>query len=98
MSMNNMTKKYNTTFDWIVNRLKFKYKENELIIKDIQNFNNEYIHIPKNLNMHKVDELCKKYYPDFNMMKCEGMTMGYTNKERDQIRSMIKDIATSIGE
>lgn len=93
-----MTKNYNLNFSWIVNRLKFKYKENVDIINNIQQFNSEYIHIKKNINKHTIDNLCQKYYPDFHIMKCEGMSIGYTIKEQNKIRDMIKGIINSIAE
>lgn len=80
---------------WLLNRLKFKHKEQENIVYHINDILNNYVLFPKKVPIQLIDSICKKHYPDFDMQKSPEMNMGYTDSERMQIRNLVLDILST---
>lgn len=81
---------------WLSNRLIFKhgYIEQDSIIKkllDLGTRSNEII-----INNNDLDLIISKYYVDFFLEKSEDANIGYTDKERNQIRQYIKSLVSDI--
>lgn len=90
----------NTDFiSWFFNRIIKKHKEPNIIVTRFKNIlsdnKKEFYKIPSTLF---IDNLCKKYYPDFEMEKSTEPAWGYTEEERNRIRQFIKDIYVDIAE
>lgn len=82
----------NEFLGWLANRLQFKFKEDPTITNSLNNILSNYKLIPKRIPIELIDEICKKHYPDFDLEKVSDLNMGYTNKERMQIRDFVIDI------
>lgn len=70
-------------------RLKHKYKENVIIINKIDQIKDKFILLPKQINIDTLDKICKKFYFDFDMEKSTDINLGYTEDEKNKIRTMI---------
>lgn len=73
-------------------RLKHKYNESSEILSKLQNIHNDYTLIPNKLDITVIDQICKKFYYDFDMEKCTDIKLGYTDEERNRIRIMMINI------
>lgn len=81
---------------WLTNRLKFKYKEDDSVLIQINNLLDNYQIFPKKISLEIIDKICKKYYPDFEMEKVPEMNIGYTTSERVQIRNFVIGIIQEV--
>ena len=84
---------------WLINRLIYRhhYADRDPIImslKDIQ----QLIHFPKDINIEddELDQIIIKYYADFNIDKCDGLNIGFTENERVLLRKSIRNITNDI--
>lgn len=91
--MNKDTKKF---IIWLSNRLKNKYHENDEIVSIIENISTQYLLINKSIKKNVIDDLCKKYYPDFDIEKTTGLNIGYSKEEQNNIRSMFIDVVNTL--
>lgn len=89
------------TIDWISNRLLYKYKEKQeseiftkigLVKSYILSKNNHKISLTKN----QLDDILSKYYADFYLDGSDDLKIGYTEKQRDDIRSSVLCMAQDI--
>lgn len=76
---------------WLANRLIFKhgYSQNDPIIIQLNEL------IAKNfmdLQDDELDKILSKYYIGFFLEKTEDIKIGYSNEERDEIRSYAKSL------
>lgn len=78
--------------DWLYQRLKFKYREDESILEQINCISKEYKLLPKKIPVDLINKICKKHYPDFDIEKTPDLNIGYTNTERLQIQNLVLDI------
>lgn len=77
---------------WLSSRLRFRFKEDDVIVGDLDNILLNYKLIPKKISIDLIDNICKKHYPDFELEKVPDLNMGYTEQERMQIRNFVIDI------
>lgn len=73
-------------------RLKNKYQENDIIVHKLQKIQEQYVLVPKHIDIVSLDKICKKFYFDFDMDKAPDINMGYTEDERTRIRVMIVNV------
>ena len=81
--------------EWLKKRLLFRYNESEQIISNIDHILQNYILVPKKISPTKIDNICRKYYYDFDMDESE-INMGYSEESRNKIRQMVFGIASEI--
>ena len=83
---------------WFFNRCKFKLGVEEHILNKLYAlFKNNHI-VPKKISSVQLDDMCKKYYADFDMEKSEDINWGYTDDERNKIRKFILGILSDFTE
>lgn len=85
-------KNVNNFLNLLSSRLKHKYSEEDIIIYKLDEIKNNFILLPKKIDIQTLDKICKKFYFDFDMEKSEDMKMGYTEEERSRIRVMMINI------
>lgn len=78
--------------NWLSSRLRFRFKEDEAIVGDLDKILLNYKLIPKKIPIELIDNICKKHYPDFELEKVPDLNMGYTEQERMQIRNFVIDV------
>jgi|LakMenE18May11ns_1017448.scaffolds.fasta_scaffold9241564_2 hypothetical protein len=83
---------------WTINRLKYKHKEDQKILLELSRVLENYKLFPRKLPLEFIDSICKKHYPDFDLEKTPDMNIGYTDKERMQIRNLIVEIIKDISQ
>lgn len=88
--------KSNEFLNWLLNRLKFKYKEDNVILNQVSNLLDNYILFPKKIPINFIDQICKKHYPDFEIDKTPDLNIGYSDKERMQIRNFVVSIIEDV--
>jgi hypothetical protein len=81
--------------NWIVQRMKHKYKEDTIIINSLNYINENFIFVPKKISLEFVDKICSKHYPDFNLEKCDDLNFGFDESERMRLRNFVLDIISS---
>lgn len=92
MQLNTEDKKF---LNWLCQRLIFKHKyhNNDFVIEKLKGIiNSQCI----NVSSEDLDAIIGKYYVDFFLEKTDGMNIGYTNKERIDIRNKIKSIVEDV--
>jgi hypothetical protein len=94
LQINNM--KNTEYFNWIISRLTNKHKENYDIIDKFKSILNESVLAPKILRQDIIDMCCKKHFFDFDMEKSDDFKVGYTDKERNNIRKLVSDIYETV--
>lgn len=80
--------------DWIYNRLKFRYSEQEYVLSIMKYITDKYTLINKEnkLSDEMIYKICRKYYIDFDIDKSPELNIGYTDKERAEIKKFIVSI------
>lgn len=83
---------------WLANRLVFKhgYSSDDQVVVTLSTILNEDKKQEIKLGDDEIDMIISKYYADFFLEKTPDMNIGYTNNERDSIRSNIKSIVVDI--
>ena len=85
------------TLNWIVSRLKNKYKESPDIIQLLQNIIKNNKIIDKNrLNDTYIDNILSQHFPDYKLDKCEEFTFGFTEEQRDVHRTIAREIVEGL--
>jgi hypothetical protein len=79
--------------DLLCSRLKHRYNENEKILSKLESIKDDYLFLPKKIELDVLDKICKKFYFDFDMEKSLDLKLGYTEEERSRIRIMVFNIA-----
>lgn len=83
-------KKTNKEFiAWLGNRLKNKYQEEPEILDSFYGLFNNHIFIKRHITTEFIDNICKEFYPDFDIDRCSDLNIGYTEMEREHMRKMI---------
>lgn len=80
-----------TIIHWLQQRLKFKHRDT-VASSQLDAIRSDYRFFPKSIPVDLVNKLCHKYYPDFDIDRISDMNIGYTEKERMQIKNLIMDI------
>ena len=84
---------------WLVNRLihKHQYSSDCAIIKVLHNiqsgFTKAYV---LDIEEKELDKIISKYYVDFNLETSPDINMGYTEKQRYDLRNHIKNLVSDI--
>lgn len=84
--MNTKNKKF---ISWLFSRLQHKYNEDISVIQELGNFIANNIIMSKKINISTIDNVCKKFYPDFDIERTAGLDIGFNDSERNSIRNMI---------
>jgi hypothetical protein len=84
-----MTQKNKEFLGWLSKRLSNKYKEEKIIIDNIDAIKNNFFIIPKKISLNFVDKICKKHFPDFDFDKCPEFHGGFDEDERRKIRNIV---------
>lgn len=77
---------------WLLNRLKYKYHEND--IETINYINNILDHkhiIPTDINNIIIEKICKKYHADWDFEKSE-LSFGHSEESKNEIRCYIRNV------
>jgi hypothetical protein len=83
--------------NWIVLRLKNKYKENPDVLQLLQNIVKDNKVIDKNkLNNTYIDNILSQHFPDYKLDKCEEFTFGFTEDQRDVQRTIAREIVEGL--
>lgn len=92
--MNDIIQENNTNnfLTLLCSRLKYKYSEDNIILYKLEQIRDNYLLLPKKIEVDMLDKICKKFYFDFDMEKSEDMKLGYTEDERSRIRVMMLNI------
>lgn len=82
---------------WLANRLVFKhgYDKNDSIIKKILALGSQKAFVINDIDL---DKIISKYYAGFFLDKSEDYNLGYTDKERNDIRNHVKSLVVDIVE
>ena len=73
-------------------RLEHKHKEHSGIISKLLHLRDNFTVLPKSIDLKTIDNICKKAYYDFEMDKSYDLKLGYTEDERNNIRTLILNI------
>lgn len=89
--------KYIVFLNWLCNRLIYKhgYSTDDPIINQLINLT-KCIGQEKYLQDDQLDNIIRKYYADFDMEYVEDMKLGFTDKERANLRSSIRSIVKEV--
>lgn len=83
--------------NWIVLRLKNKYKENSDVLQLLQNIVKDNKIIDKNkLNNTYIDNILSQHFPDYKLDRCEEFTFGFTEDQRDVQRTIAREIVEGL--
>lgn len=81
---------------WLANRLVFKHgysKKDRIVVQLNQlGLNNNSI----DLKDDELDKILSKYYAGFFLEKTDDFNIGYSDKEREEIRSYVKALVTDV--
>ena len=81
---------------WLFHRLSNKHKEEISVIQNLSNFVSTNFIFSKNIDLSTTDAICKKFYPDFDIDRVPEINIGYTDKERNHMRTMIIEIIKTL--
>lgn len=84
--MNTKNKQF---IQWLFSRLQNKYKEDLSVIQGLGDFISSNMIIPKQIQVSTIDNICKKFYPDFDIERTDGLDIGFNDAERNHMRGMI---------
>lgn len=79
---------------WLANRLVFKhgYSQNDPILERLNEVSSSNFKIDED----DLDKIISKYYTGFFLDKTEDYDIGYTDKERESIRTSVKLLVSDI--
>jgi len=91
-------RQYIVFLQWLCNRLIYKhgYTIDDPIVKKIINLTKWIIEKETYISDDQLDNIIKKYYADFDMEYSEDLKLGFTNKERENLRSSIRSIVKEV--
>ena len=83
---------------WLINRLIYKhnYQPDDEVIVQLSKLQ---LDLPQNkisITTNDLDKILAKYYVDFNLDACEDLKMGFSERERDNLRSTVLSIVNYI--
>lgn len=84
---------------WLINRLIYKhlYSQDDIVIKNLielkQELSKDY---ECNIDQEPLDIILSNYYIDFNLDKTEDFKIGFTDKDREQLRVFIRQIVNDV--
>lgn len=90
-------REYIVFLNWLGNRLIYKhgYSPEDPVIKQIAGCI-KWIEEEKHITDDELDNIIRKYYADFDMEYAEDIKLGFTNKERANLRSSIRSIVKDV--
>jgi hypothetical protein len=82
----------NLFLQWLLNRLKYKHREQDAdIINALSSIiNNRHI-ISNNINDSIIESICKKYHADWNFDESE-LNFGHSEESRNAIKTYAKNL------
>lgn len=84
---------------WIKQRLlnKHQYKHTDVVIRDLNKLS-YYLSktIGQDLTDDEWDKIIEKYYADYNLDYSEDIGMGFTNDDRNKLRSDLKQLVKDV--
>jgi len=84
---------------WLISRLlhKHNYDPQDQIIQKLHIIANKLSQpIYINIKDEELDLILSRYYPDFNLDKCEDISIGFSSNDRIVLRTTIKSIIFDI--
>lgn len=88
---------FKSYLSWIVNRLKYKYQENDNVLSGLISKTKEYVHIKKNISNEQLNEICRHFYLDWDLPKCE-INIGMSEEEKQKTKSFIRELLIHISQ
>lgn len=88
---------FESYLSWILNRLKYKYQENDHVLSEFIFKTKEYLHIKKNISDEQLNEICRHFYQDWDLPKCE-INIGMNEEEKQKTKSFIRELLTHISQ
>lgn len=91
-----MDQKSKEFLSWLANRLVFKhgYSSDDPVVAKLNSLSSSKDDI--DLNQDDLDKILSKYYVGFFLDKTDDMNLGYSEKERNDIRSNMKLLVIDI--
>lgn len=90
-------REYIVFLNWLSNRLIYKYGYSpddqtiQKIISLTKDLDKKYY-----ISDSQLDDIIRKYYADFDMEYSNDIKLGFTNKERENLRSTIRSIVQDV--
>lgn len=84
---------------WMINRLIYKhsYAEDDIIIQSLYKLKDYHIrHQSIQITDVDLDKIISKYYTDFYFDKSEDFKIGFTDEDREILRTTIRSITNDI--
>lgn len=84
----------NDFLQWLANRLIYKhgYDKDDPIVSKLLSFDSDRFSISDS----DLDHILSKYYTGFFLEKTDDCNIGYTDKERDDIRNYVRSLMADI--
>jgi hypothetical protein len=84
--------------DWLINRLVYKYghDKNDDIISSLLGIKSRLHWKPVEIKDIDLDQIIGKYFIDFNLDKLDEIKIGYSEEDRQFLRSSIRSIVSDI--
>lgn len=73
---------------WIRNRLKNKFHDDQLVINELDNIINNYLLVKKVIPINNIEQICKKYYADWDLEKSE-LSFGMDESDKVNVRTFV---------
>jgi len=78
---------------WLAHRLvhKHNYDSDHYVVQRLRDLCNDH-----NIDDNTLDLIISRYYQDFFLNKVDGMSMGYSEEDRHNLRMMIRSLVNDI--
>ena len=83
--------------NWLKSRLIHKYQEDKLILEKISDIIDRYYFVNKCIDINFIDNVCKKYFIDFDFEYDKSTGMGLTEDFKNKLRYFVINIIQEVG-